>query len=490
MNPSRMQKLHKECWEKVISGKDETMQNRKEIVMINVANIYPHPDNPRKDVGDVTELAESIKKQGVMQNLTVIPLPALTEEPEEQPDADIESLSSDFHVIIGHRRLAAAKLAGIEKVPCKIVSKISKKEQVSIMLEENMQREDLTVWEQAQGFQMMIDLGETEDTIADKTGFSKTTIKHRLNIAKLDQDELKNKEQDKNFQLSLKDLYELEKIEDVEERNKILREATDNRNLVYRVHSHVEQKERDKKADAIVKMLKELGVVEAPKQYASEQYGNKWETVKNFLLNDEVPESIRIKNKKDEKLYYYAIWYEIKVVRKKKTVKKKLTPAEQKEKEQKANKKYMKDVLKKLDERRRLFVMDIVEGRIAQVKDEEKVKDALWSALVLNQSYLAPSQLSRFFTKQPLYACTKEEKKEASQKAAKLSILQQMLVMLNVVMNETELVKYNGTYYKENGQALMDGYKVLRLYGWSFEDEEEEKVVDGSHEFYEEESGT
>lgn len=486
MNPSRMQKLHKECWEKVISGKDETMQNRKEIVMINVANIYPHPDNPRKDVGDVTELAESIKKQGVMQNLTVIPLPALTEEPEEQPDADIESLSSDFHVIIGHRRLAAAKLAGIEKVPCKIVSKISKKEQVSIMLEENMQREDLTVWEQAQGFQMMIDLGETEDTIADKTGFSKTTIKHRLNIAKLDQDELKNKEQDKNFQLSLKDLYELEKIEDVEERNKILREATDNRNLVYRVHSHVEQKERDKKADAIVKMLKELGVVEAPKQYASEQYGNKWETVKNFLLNDEVPESIRIKNKKDEKLYYYAIWYEIKVVRKKKTVKKKLTPAEQKEKEQKANKKYMKDVLKKLDERRRLFVMDIVEGRIAQVKDEEKVKDALWSALVLNQSYLAPSQLSRFFTKQPLYACTKEEKKEASQKAAKLSILQQMLVMLNVVMNETELVKYNGTYYKENGQALMDGYKVLRLYGWSFEDGEEEKVVDGSHEFYEE----
>lgn len=478
---------NKECCGNVISGKDETMQNRKEIVMINVNNIYPHPDNPRKDVGDVTELAESIKKQGVMQNLTIIPLSALTEEPEEQPDLDTESLSSDFHVIIGHRRLAAAKLAGIETVPCKIVSKISKKEQVSIMLEENMQREDLTVWEQAQGFQMMLDLGETEDTIADKTGFSKTTIKHRLNIAKLDQDELKNKEQDKNFQLSLKDLYELEKIEDVEERNKILREATDNRNLVYRVHSHVEQKERDKKADAIVKMLKELGVVEAPKQYASEQYGNKWETVKNFLLNDEVPESIRIKNKKDEKLYYYAIWYEIRVVRKKKTVKKKLTPAEQKEKEQKANKKYMKDVLKKLDERRRLFVTDIVEGRIAPVKDEEKVKDALWSALVLNQSYLAPSQLSRFFTKQPLYACTKEEKKEASQKAAKLSILQQMLVMLNVVMNETELVKYNGTYYKENGQALMDGYKVLRLYGWSFEDEEEEKVVDGSHEFYEEE---
>ena len=48
------------------------------------------------------------------------------------------------------------------------------------------------------------------------------------------------------------------------------------------------------------------------------------------------------------------------------------------------------------------------------------------------------------------------------------------------------MVKYDGTYNKENGQGLMDGYKVLWLYGWSFEDEEEEKVVDGSHEFYEE----
>lgn len=354
------------------------------------------------------------------------------------------------------------------------------------MLEENMQREDLTVWEQAQGFQMMLDLGETEDTIADKTGFSKTTIKHRLNIAKLDQDELKNKEQDKDFQLSLKDLYELERIKDVEERNKILREATDNRNLVAKVQSYIREKERQKKTDAIVKMLKELGVVEAPKQYAREQYGNKWEKVKSFQINDEVPESIQLKNKQNEKLYYYINWIEIEVVRKKKAVKKKLTPAEQKEKEQKANKKYIKDVLKKLDERRRLFVMDIVEGRIAPVKDEEKVKDALWSALVLNQSFLYPSRLSNFFAGKPLYECTEEKRKEVSEKAAKLSILHQMLVLLNAAMDGTELVKYDGTYNKENGQGLMDGYKVLWLYGWSFEDEEEEKVVDGSHEFYEE----
>lgn len=40
---------------------------------INIEQIYPHPENPRKEIGDITELAESIKKNGIMQNLTVIP---------------------------------------------------------------------------------------------------------------------------------------------------------------------------------------------------------------------------------------------------------------------------------------------------------------------------------------------------------------------------------------------------------------------------------
>ena len=111
---------------------------------------------------------------------------------------------------------------------------MSKKEQVAVMLEENMQRNDLTIWEQANGFQMMIDLGQSEEEIAEKTGFSKTTVHHRLNIAKLNQKELKKKEQDENFQLSLKDLYELEKVKNIRTRNKILREAFNSQNLASR----------------------------------------------------------------------------------------------------------------------------------------------------------------------------------------------------------------------------------------------------------------
>lgn len=171
----------------------------KDIVNIGLEHIHPHPDNPRKDLGDLTELAESIKKNGILQNLTVIPK-------EGEP--------GEYTAIIGHRRCAAAKLAGAAEAPCRIVEGMTHKEQVSTMLEENMQRGDLTIWEQAQGFQMMLDLGETEDTIAEKTGFSKKTIRHRLNIAKLDSKTLMEKERQDGYQLTLTDMYELEKIKD------------------------------------------------------------------------------------------------------------------------------------------------------------------------------------------------------------------------------------------------------------------------------------
>src|SRR5699024_8991558 len=96
---------------------------------------------------------------------------------------------------------------------------------------ENMQRNDLSVCEQAQGFQLMLDLGETEETISEKTGFSRTTVRHRLNIAKLDQEILAEREENESFQLSLTDLYELEKVKDIDERNKTLAHASNSRDL-------------------------------------------------------------------------------------------------------------------------------------------------------------------------------------------------------------------------------------------------------------------
>lgn len=176
----------------------------KRNLMVPIDMIEPHPDNPRKDVGDVTELAESIKKNGIFQNLTILRTP---------------NENGKSTVIIGHRRLAAAKLAGLTEVPCMVVE-MDKKEQIATMLLENMQRSDLTIYEQAQGFQMMLDLGETKSEIAEKTGFSETTVRHRLKLLELDPEEFRKAEQ---RQPKMSDYIELEKITDPELKSKALK---------------------------------------------------------------------------------------------------------------------------------------------------------------------------------------------------------------------------------------------------------------------------
>lgn len=171
---------------------------------IRVEQIKGHANNPRKDLGDLTELTESIKQNGILQNLTVV-----------------ESGYGYYIVIIGHRRLAAAKQAGLETVPC-IIAEMTEKEQVATMLTENMQREDLTVYEQAQGFQMMLDLGESVSDISQKTGLSDTTVRRRVKLLDLDQEKFK---ESASRNVTLQEYASLEQIEDLDLRNEVLEYA-------------------------------------------------------------------------------------------------------------------------------------------------------------------------------------------------------------------------------------------------------------------------
>lgn len=178
------------------------------IKMISINNIIPHPDNPRRDLGDLSELADSIKESGILQNLTIVPL-------EVMPD-DLNH--PEYYVVIGHRRLAAAKLAGLTEVPCSI-AKMDHKTQVATMLLENMQRVDLTMYEQAQGFQMMLDLGETINDISSKTGFSERTVQRRIKLLELDQEKFK---ESADRGATLMEYMEISKIKDIDKRNEIL----------------------------------------------------------------------------------------------------------------------------------------------------------------------------------------------------------------------------------------------------------------------------
>ena len=143
------------------------------LVEIPLESISPHPQNPRKDLGDLSELAESIRSTGILQNLTVV-----------------QNEDYTYTVIIGHRRLAAAKLAGLQTAPC-VIAEMSEDEQLTTMLAENMQRSDLTVYEQAEGIQLLLDRSFSIADIAEKTGFSESTIRRRAKLLELDKDAFK-----------------------------------------------------------------------------------------------------------------------------------------------------------------------------------------------------------------------------------------------------------------------------------------------------------
>ena len=249
-----------------------------------VDKLIPHPDNPRKELGDLTELADSIKANGIFQNLTVVPA-----------DADWET----FTVVIGHRRLAAAKLAGLKEIPC-VIANMDAKEQVRTMLLENMQRSDLTVYEQAQGFQMMLDMGDSVEEIAAKSGFSKTTVRRRVKMLELDQGTLKEVSK---RQLSLTDFDELAKIEDVNARNACLSEIGTS-NFKQSVVAQLRQQAIKRNLPAVKKLLK-AAKAKAIKQ--NDTWSNKYENVGaySYQITDWKEGDPLIPEKVSGQLYYY-----------------------------------------------------------------------------------------------------------------------------------------------------------------------------------------
>ncbi len=222
------------------------------LVYLPCSTLHPHKDNPRKDLGDLTELANSIKEKGVMQNLTVVP----------------GTTDGIYTVIIGHRRLAAAKAAGLEAVPCVIVE-MSYEDQIATMLLENLQRSDLTLYEQAQGFQLMIDLGETVETISLKTGFSKSTVRRRVKMAELDQNTLKKVSA---RQISIGDLDRLSEIEDEKERNKVLIHVGTN-NFENELKKAKDAQEKQKNINRLKEALSNIDITEIESQdYSTQRY--------------------------------------------------------------------------------------------------------------------------------------------------------------------------------------------------------------------------
>lgn len=241
---------------------------------ISIERLHSHPDNPRKDIGDLSELVESIKARGVLQNLTVV------------------EHDGDYRIVIGHRRCEAAKLAGLTELPC-VIAEMDHKEQVATMLLENMQRSDLTVYEQAQGIQMMLDFGETIGDISEKTGFSETTVRRRVKLLELDPEKFK---ESSKRSVTLTEYMELARIEDLELRNRVL-EFAGTSNFNYELRKALDE---EKKAKWIVETRRILNTFAEQ----TEQAGSKYKYVNAFYPSRE--DEVEIPGDAGSTRYFYT----------------------------------------------------------------------------------------------------------------------------------------------------------------------------------------
>lgn len=422
--------------------------------------LKPHPKNPRKDVGDVTELAESIKANGIFQPLTV--------------------LSGDcidgYTVVIGHRRLAAAKLAGLKKVPCN-VAEMTEQEQVSTMLLENMQRNDLTVYEQAQGFQMMLDLGETEQSIAEKTGFSKTTVRHRVKLLELDREEF---EKSQERQPTMADYIELEKISDPKERNKALKSiGTDNfKWSVQQAKRAIEEREAHKAWD---KLFKELGIAKVEPKLA-----DKKEDLfdMRYVSYDAAPKKSDVsavkKAAKDGKLSGYTVRYgSLHVLGNDKPRGKKSKSPEERAVDAKIRR--IKKLEAQAKELRENFVKSFTGGNadfLIQTALDMKIVLYTYSGRDKKlKEYLGIDNDGTFFTETKRYRYLMDRHPE-------IVLFAYIALDLESDNYTLSVVKFNGEY--EPNPKLEKWYNVLEYLGYQISDEER-ALLDGTHECFKEE---
>ncbi len=140
------------------------------ITIVPIDRLKPNPDQPRKTfpAGSIDELAESIRKHGLLQ-------PIIAEPAGE----------NEYVIIAGERRFRAAGRAGLEEVPV-IVRTVSSEKRLQLSLIENIQREDLNPMEEARAYHSLMELaGSTQEQVAEAVGKNRSTVANALRLLRL-----------------------------------------------------------------------------------------------------------------------------------------------------------------------------------------------------------------------------------------------------------------------------------------------------------------
>ncbi len=144
----------------------------KEIVHLSVEDIEPDPQQPRKEFSQekLEELAHSIREQGLLQPISV----------RKNPHGE------GYLIVTGERRYRAHKLLGWERIEAIIIRDIDDAKAFEVALIENLQREDLSPFEEAAGYQRLIDeFGYTQEQVSERVGKARSTVANTLALGKL-----------------------------------------------------------------------------------------------------------------------------------------------------------------------------------------------------------------------------------------------------------------------------------------------------------------
>lgn len=442
------------------------------VVNMPIEYLVPHPQNPRKDLGNLEELTASIKENGIYQNLTVIPVNEAV--PGEEPK---------YMVVIGHRRLEAAKRAGLQEVPCAIVRGMSETRQLQTMLLENMQRSDLTVYEQAQGFQQLLDFGMDIEDISQQSGFSKSTIRRRLEIAKLDQNKLK--ELSSTRQLSLKEFDALAKIKNLEARNEAMEKIGTN-DFALAVTRAMDKEKIEAAMPVFLADMERLGIKKFPD--SANKYSSKYRRVGRLDLyeyevtKDKIP-------KKTEGLYYEASYprnveFYVKETKKAKIIKK---SAKELEKEKRIKEAWFKvDAMAATHyELRKAFV----ENLKGTAKQREAVYMGAYSLIVLRSvAYMSCGDISKEAGVDNKHFDPRRDEKAVKLAYESYDNTQKCIEVIYKLFNDNEKEFYANDYrarypeYKFNPR-LEAMYHWLTKLGYQMSSEEK-LIAAGTHEIF------
>lgn len=423
---------------------------------IDVLKLLPHPDNPRKALGDLTELAASIQSQGILQNLTVV------------PHADGDGF---YTVIIGHRRLAAAKLAGLIEVPCTI-SDMDPKQQVATMLMENMQRNDLTILEQAYGFQMLLDFGESVDDVAKRTGFSDATIRRRVKLLELDEDKFIKA---MTRSTTLQDYVDLEQIKSLELRNSVL-ESIGTGNFQWKLKSAIDQEKKEAYKAALIEKLKTFAVeIKTKDGYQHVKYLSYANFVGANDLDKVVPADA------GEKDYFYLIGdYDIGLFEKKTKSKGESLEQEQNRKMQERREK-LAELNSRAFQLRREFAKDF---RPTKKQNSTIMEFAVRTIMEKGGNYLRNQYLLELLEIEPPKG---EITFDSFQEAFDASPERVLFVAAygNLDSVNERFINWQGKH--ERNETLETVYDMLERLGYQIS-HEELQLIDGTHELYEAEA--